>query len=228
MKWQEKEGTILNLIKTIFQQIILENSTLPIRGVSRTGAEISDVLEDKFVEIAQQQEKIIEVAGSPKGATKNPYDIYFIYEFTEQEQELIWIDIKATNAAYKNSNPDMGTYKKFLDFFKNGNYFSVYCQLAYVQDENGLRFVETPTGKMVNIFMLKDINSSFRIQPNNQLQVNYAASPQSRSLTEFLDLLKEKIQASLVIKQQKIEKEINNLESEFDDVKQEVRKTLSR
>ncbi len=81
---------------------------------------------------------------------------------------------------------------------------------------------------MVNIFLLKDINSSFRIQPNNQLQVYYAASPQRRSLTEFLDLLKEKVQTSLVRKQQKIEKEINKLESEFDDVKQEVRKTLSR
>ncbi|MDY7007784.1 MAG: hypothetical protein SWX82_28555 [Cyanobacteriota bacterium] len=33
-------------------------------------------------------------------------DIYFIYEFTKEEEELIWIDIKATNAAYKNSNPD--------------------------------------------------------------------------------------------------------------------------
>ena len=83
------------------------------------------VLEDKFVDIAEQQEKIIEVAGAPKGATKNPYDIYFIYELNKQEQELIWIDIKATNAAYKNSNPDMGTYKKFLDFFKNRNYFAI-------------------------------------------------------------------------------------------------------
>ncbi|NEO55230.1 MAG: hypothetical protein F6K54_20410 [Okeania sp. SIO3B5] len=81
----------------------------------------------------------------------------------------------------------MGTYKKFLDFFKNGNYFAVYCKLAYIQDKNGLRFVETPSGQMVNIFLLKDINSSFRIQPNNQLQVNYAAYPQPRSLTEFLD-----------------------------------------
>ncbi|MGK7920841.1 MAG: hypothetical protein AB4080_12635 [Trichodesmium sp.] len=228
MKWQEKEEIILNFIKTIFQQIISENPTLPIRAVSRAGAEISDVLEDNFVEIAKKKEKIIEVAGSPKGATKNPYDIYFIYEFTKQEQELIWIDIKATNTAYKNSNPDMGTYKKFIDFFKKGNYFAVYCVLAYVQDKNGLRFVETPTGQMVNIFLLKDINSSVRIQPNNQLQVNYAASPQPRSLTEFLDLLKEKVQASLVRKQQKIEREINNLESEFDNVKQQVIKTLYR
>ncbi|NEP78295.1 MAG: hypothetical protein F6K39_08915 [Okeania sp. SIO3B3] len=228
MKWQEKEGIILNLIKTIFQQIISENPTLLIRAVSRSGAEISDVLEDKFVEISQQQEKIIEVAGSPKGATKNPYDIYFIYEFTKQEQELIWIDIKATNAAYKNSNPDMGTYKKFLDFFKNGNYFAIYCKFAYIQDENGLRFVETPTGKMVNIFLLKDINSSVRIQQNNQLQVNYAAFPQHRSLTEFLDLLKDKVQASLIRKQQKIEIEMNKLEAEFSNVQQEVRKTLFR
>ncbi len=113
-------------------------------------------------------------------------------------------------------------------FSKKGNYFAVYCKLAYIQDENGLRFVETPTGQMVSVFLLKDINSSFRIQPNNQLQVNYAASPQPRSLTEFIDLLKEKVAASLVRKQQKIEREINNLETEFKNVKQEVKKTLSR
>lgn len=75
---------------------------------------------------------------------------------------------------------------------------------------------------------MKDINSSFRIQPNNQLQVNYSALTQPRSLTEFIDLLKEKVQASLVRKQQKISIEINNLETEFNNVKQEVRKTLSR
>lgn len=37
----------------------------------------------------------------------------------------------------------MGTYKKFLDFFKKGNYFAVYSQLAYTPIENGLQFVET-------------------------------------------------------------------------------------
>ncbi|NEQ39434.1 MAG: hypothetical protein F6K40_25535 [Okeania sp. SIO3I5] len=49
MKWQEKEGIIINFINTIFQQIISENPTVPIRAVSRAGAEISDVLEDRFV-----------------------------------------------------------------------------------------------------------------------------------------------------------------------------------
>ncbi len=43
-----------------------------------------------------------------------------------------------------------------------------------------------------------------------------------------LDLLKEKVQASLVRKQQKIEKEINKLETEFNNVKQEVKKTIYR
>ncbi|MGB3510268.1 MAG: hypothetical protein WBA93_13740 [Microcoleaceae cyanobacterium] len=59
---------------------------------------------------------------------------------------------------------------------------------------------------MVNIFLLKDINATFRIQPNNQLQVNYAALPQRRNLTDFIYLLKDKVQASLIRKQQKIER----------------------
>lgn len=63
MEWQEKESIILNFINTIFEQIILENPILPIRVASRGGAEISDVLEDYFVEIAKNQEKVIEVAG---------------------------------------------------------------------------------------------------------------------------------------------------------------------
>lgn len=49
-----------------FSEKILENPTLTIREVFRSRVEISNVLEDKFVEIAQQQETIIEVAGSPK------------------------------------------------------------------------------------------------------------------------------------------------------------------
>ncbi|MGB3510269.1 MAG: hypothetical protein WBA93_13745 [Microcoleaceae cyanobacterium] len=69
-------------------------------------------------------------------------------------------------------------------------------------NEKGLIFVETPAGQMVNIFLLKDINATFRIQPNNQLQGNYATLPQHLSFTEFIDLLKDKVQASLIRKQQ--------------------------
>ncbi len=83
MKWQEKEDIVIDFINTIFQQIISENTTLPIKAFSRAGAEISDVLEDKFVEIAQQQEKMIEVAGAPKNAAKNLWDIELIYEFLQ-------------------------------------------------------------------------------------------------------------------------------------------------
>lgn len=228
MTWQEKETIILNLISKIFQQIIQENPTLPIRAQSRAGAEISDYLEDEFVKIAQNEEGVIEVAGAPKGKTKNPYDIFFRYEFSPKDQELVWIDIKATNAEYQDSNPDMGTYKKFLKFFREGNYFALYCQFAYLPEEDNLKFVQTPQGEMFDIFLLKDINHSFRIQPNNQLQVNYAAPPESRSITEFIDLLQEKVQESLMRQKLRIEKDIQNLIDEFTDVKQSVKKTLSR
>ncbi len=228
MTWQEKETIILALIRRIFQEIIQANPTLPIRAQSRAGAEISDYLEDEFVKIAENEAGVIEVAGAPKGKTKNPYDIFFRYEFSSKDQELVWIDIKATNAEYQDSNPDMGTYKKFLKFFREGNYFALYCQFAYLPEGDGLKFVETPQGKMFDIFLLKDINQSFLIQPNNQLQVNYAALPQPSSLADFIDLLENKLKESLVRQQERIETEINNLNNEFTEVKQSVKNTLSR
>ena len=228
MEWQQKETIILNFIANRFKQIIQNNPTLPIRAGARAGAEISDILEDKFVEIANKQDGIVEAAGAPKKQTKSPYDIYFIYEFAPRERELVWIDIKATNLAYRDSNPDMGTYKKFLKFFKEGNYFAVYCKLAYLSEGSGLKFVATPHGEMVNVFLLKDIHHSFRIQPNNQLQVNYAAAAEPRSITEFIDLLRDKVRESLDRKQKKIAREIANLEAEFTTVKDSVKNTLLR
>lgn len=226
MEWQLKEDIIVQFITTIFDQILQENSALSIKVASRAGAEISDFLEDKFVAIAQHKENIVEVQGSPKGKTKNPYDISFKYKFSSHEEELVWIDIKAINTTYKDSNPDMGTYKKFLDFFKKGNYFVIYCQLAYTSTNTGLRFVETKQGKMVNVFLLKDINHTFRIQPNNQLQVNYKALPEKRTLIDFIELLENKVQESIARKRKKIEQEANQLETEFISVKESVQKTL--
>ncbi|GAB4189717.1 MAG: hypothetical protein Fur006_31260 [Coleofasciculaceae cyanobacterium] len=228
MKLPQKETIILNLIAQIFEQIIQDNLTLSIRAKSRAGAEISDFLEDKFVEIAENKEGVIKVGGAPKGQTKSPFDIYLIYEFYPTEKELIWIDIKATNVVYSNSNPDMGTYKKFLDFFKQGHYFAFYCHFAYLPEGEGLKFVNTPQGELFNLFLLKDIHHSFRIQPNNQLQVNYAAPPEPRSLIDFINLLQTKLQESLIRRQKIIERELNKLDNEFEEIKQTVRKSLSR
>ncbi|VXD22214.1 hypothetical protein PL8927_740019 [Planktothrix serta PCC 8927] len=197
MDWQQKEEIIINQVTAIFEQIIQENPTLPISVSTRGGAEISYDLESMFVKKTSNLPAFKEVEVSLPSNTKSPYDLKFIYEFYPGEQELVWIDIKATNLKHKDSNPDMGTYKKFLDFFKKGNYFALYCQIAYRSQGTGMKFVETPQGKMVHVFMLKDIHHSFRIQPNNQLQVNYAVHPEKRSLLEFIDLLQEKLQQSL-------------------------------
>lgn len=75
---------------------------------------------------------------------------------------------------------------------------------------------------------MKDINHTFRIQPNNQLQVNYAALPETRSLADFIDLLENKLKESLVRQQERIETELKNLRNEFTEVKECVRNTLSR
>ncbi len=227
MDWQQKEAVIINQVTAIFEQIIQENPTLPIAVSTRGGAEISYELEAMFVKKTSNLAAFKEVKVSPPDNTKNPYDLKFIYEISPLDQELVWIDIKATNLKHNDSNPDMGTYKKFLDFFKEGNYFALYCQIAYRSQGTGMQFVETPQGKMVHVFMLKDIHHSFRIQPNNQLQVNYAVHPEKRSLLEFIDLLQEKLQQSLERKKKKVESDLRNLSNNFDTVKQIVQKTLS-
>ena len=47
--------------------------------------------------------------------------------------------------------------------------------------------------EFVKVYFLKDVSSSFRRNPKNQLQVNISAKPEHRSRTEFIELLIEKI-----------------------------------
>lgn len=116
MNEQLLENLIKQDIESIFTQILIKhNYIFPISAKSRSGAEISDYLEDGFVEYITKNphERIYNPKGAPKGATKNPYDFCFNYKHPESGfDDLIWGDIKATKFSYADSNPDLGTPKK--------------------------------------------------------------------------------------------------------------------
>jgi len=122
----EFEKLILYEINNVVLSIINDFPILNISAKARAGAEISDFLENKFVEYTVKHKYFMGSEGSPKGATKNPYDVktYFIYN---NINELIWIDFKALKTSGQNSNPDIGTPNKIIELINSG-----YFYLAYV------------------------------------------------------------------------------------------------
>jgi len=53
--------------------------------------------------------------------------------------------------------------------------------------------VKNSDEEFVKIYFLKDISSTFRRNPKNQLQVNISAKPEERSREDFINVLFEKI-----------------------------------
>ena len=75
MDEQKFEALMKEDIESVFNSILEEhNYIFPISAKSRSGAEISDYLEDGFVEYLRKNphENIYNPQGAPKGATKNP------------------------------------------------------------------------------------------------------------------------------------------------------------
>ena len=164
-------------LEEIFSGIIKNlDGNLKLRAKARAGAEISDILEDEFVKYFANNihPRIYNPGSAPKGATKNPYDIKFNYKFNECD-ELIWGDIKAFSSKYENSNPDLGTVNKVIKFMLGGHFYIVFILVEYSPTEDDLIRFESigKDNSKVKIEFLKDIHHSFRVNPKNQLQVNY-------------------------------------------------------
>lgn len=94
MTERDLENSIKQDIENVFTKILeRHNYILPIRANSRSGAEISDYLEDEFVKYLNCNNSvcIYNPKGAPKGATKNPYDFCFNYKKEEYNfDDLIW------------------------------------------------------------------------------------------------------------------------------------------
>lgn len=130
MNVKDLENLIKMDIELVFTQILQEhNYIFPISAKSRSGAEISDYLEDCFVEYLKihPHERIYNALGAPKGATKNPYDFCFNYKCEEANfDDLIWGDLKATKFSYADSNPDLGTPEKIIKFIFDGHFYLLF------------------------------------------------------------------------------------------------------
>lgn len=215
-------------IELIFSSILKEhNYVFPISAKSRSGAEISDYLEDGFVEYINMNshDRIYDAEGSPKGATKNPYDFCFRYKYDEMNfNDLIWGDIKASKFSYADSNPDLGTPEKIIKFILDGHFYLLFVFLEYEEtSDNKTRFIPFDDGRYVHCQFLKDINRSVRINPKPQFQVNIHEKEEYRSREEFIELFYIKYKESIdrIIAKQKDKK--SKLDKRFDAMRKKLK-----
>lgn len=192
MELQVYEKLILKDLKSITERIIKKNLNPAISAKARAGAEISDLLEKQFVIETKNHTHFKNSQSSPKGATKNPWDA-MTYFCLNGHEELIWIDFKAIKISSLDSNPDIGTPDKIIKLINQGAFYLAYIFVFYKETNNGLEFVTNSDKEYVKTYFLKDINSSFRRNPKNQLQVNISAKPEYRSRSEFIKILFDKI-----------------------------------
>lgn len=196
MEIKEYENLVREQITSVIENIIAENGILNISAKSRAGAEISDWLEDAFVNATQNHEFLVDSEASPKGKTKNPWDVRCFFNLNDHKEE-IWIDFKAFKLSGIDSNPDIGTPNKVIKFIEEGGFYLLYIHVFYEEHEEGLRFIASDN-KMVKSYFLKDISPTFRRTPTNQLQVNISADPSYRTRDEFIELLMEKLREGLM------------------------------
>lgn len=188
------ENLIIQEIDKVVRNIIKNYPELSISAKSRAGSEISDFLEEKFVELTKKITYFKNSEKSPKGATKNPWDAKTVFCYKSLE-EPIWIDFKALKISGKDSNPDIGTPNKIINFIKDGFFYLLYVYVFYEESEKGLKFVKVDRG-FTKSYFLKDIHHTFRRNPKNQLQVNMSQPPEYRTREKFVKILMKKIEES--------------------------------
>lgn len=218
MNIKEFEDLINKTISSVVASIIDENKILNISAKSRAGAEISDFLESKFVELSKASNCLINAEQSPKGATKNPWDAKVYFKYANHLEE-IWIDFKAIKIDQLGSNPDIGTPTKIINFIQNGGFYLLYVYVFYKELEDGLEFCKV-NNYFVKSYFLKDVHHSVRRNPKNQLQVCISTEPEYRTREEFIDLLFDKLKESYYRQIKIAEKELLTLEEKQAKIKE--------
>ncbi|MDR2684383.1 MAG: hypothetical protein LBB53_03250 [Prevotellaceae bacterium] len=186
------ENLILAELKSVTEKVLAKNPAPTISAKARAGAEISNLLEKQFVIETHRHKYFKNSQSSPENATKNPWDA-MTYFCLNGHEELIWIDFKAIKISSANSNPDIGTPDKIIDLISQGYFYLTYIFVYYEETEKGLKFVKNRDNELVKIYFLKNISSTFRRNPKNQLQVNISAQPEKRTRAEFINILFDKI-----------------------------------
>lgn len=210
MEIKEYEKLIIEQLNKLVEQIIEKgpNLSIAVKKGERVGDGISKYLENKFVEFTNEHEYFTDSIASPEGKTKNPFDVETFFNLNNHK-ELLWIDFKAINVDNDDTNPDSGTPDKVLTLINKGSFYLVYILIYYKGNETGLEFVKN-NETLVKSYFLKDVSSTMRITPANQMQVNGFAEPMYRSREEFLDfLLQKKIESN----ERKLKKATDELEN---------------
>jgi hypothetical protein len=205
------ETLIITQLDELVGNIINTNPELNIavKKGERVGDGISKFLENKFVEFTRKHEYFRDSIASPEGKTKNPFDVQTFFEMSNH-RELLWIDFKAINLDNEDTNPDSGTPDKVLTLMNSGYFYLVYILVYYKGNETGLDFVKNKE-VFVKSYFLKDVSSTMRITPANQMQVNGFAEPIYRTREEFLYFLLQKKIESNERKLKKATEELENL-----------------
>jgi len=219
------ENLILSELEGLIENIIKKRLFLNISARSRAGAEISDYLEDEFVKHTAKHRYFFDSEASPKGATKNPWDVKTKFKLKSHIEE-IWIDFKSMKISGLDSNPDIGTPDKIMNFIKAGNFYLIYIYVYYQEKGKGLEFVKHE-GKYTKPYFLKDISPTFRRNPKNQLQVNFSEPPQYRTREEFVKLLIHKIKESHIRQIKISEKKLKEIDSKERELLEINKKTES-
>jgi len=211
MEIKEYETLIISQLDELVGNIIntLPNLNIAVKKGERVGDGISKYLENKFVEFTREHKYFRDSLASPEGKTKNPFDVQTFFEINNH-RELLWIDFKAINVDNDDTNPDSGTPDKVLTLMNSGYFYLVYILVYYKGNETGLDFVKN-NEIFVKSYFLKDVSSTMRITPANQMQVNGFAEPMYRTREEFLDFLLQKKIESNKRKLKKATEELENL-----------------
>lgn len=217
VKIRKYENLVKKTITDVIKNIISNNEILNISARSRAGAEISDWLEEAFVNATQDDKCLLDSEAAPKGKTKNPWDARCFFQFKDHKEE-IWIDFKAFKLSGDDSNPDIGTPNKVIRFIEEGGFYLLYIHVYYKEYGNGLKFIKSE-GEAVKSYFLKDISPTFRRTPTNQLQVNISAKPIYRTRKEFIEILMIKIKEGLIRQLAKAQKKLSDIDRQTDSLK---------
>lgn len=225
MNYKDLESKIKEDITHIFNKIIENNNfVLNITANSRVGAEISDFLENEFIKYEKNNDRfnVSEFQSSDKRNTKSPFDFKFKYSLNEFK-DVIWGDIKATKRTQSDSNPDLGTPSKLINFIKEGHFYILFVFVEYIQTENGIKFVKLNNNSYVKCIFLKDFDDTLRINPKPQFQININFKEKYRTHLEFLSLFKRKYKESLKRNIQKAEDKLSKLDTEFERLEENIK-----
>ena len=227
MNMLDFENQMKNDIENIFTEILKKfNYELPISANSRAGAEISDFLENEFVEYLTNNphKNISNPLSAPKENTKNPYDIAWDYSYNdgnETHSEFVWGDIKAIKLSYDDSNPDLGTPEKIIKFMLSGNFYLVFILVKYESNSNGgITFIELENNQYAEVTFLKDIHNSVRINPKPQFQVNINSPTEYRTQEEFINLFEKKYEESLKRIEESLDKKRKKNKERFQKIRE--------